>query len=119
MPNIAAFERDRVARMREKLDRLTRAHYPDPARRTLVVGHRAYEVVWDGSVAATRQEVVPPGVRLAPQRVCACGCGVPVSFRLRFASQACAGRGMRGLPVTERVRSFGGSPEVESPTSAQ
>jgi len=104
MPNIIEFERERLARVQAKLDTLTRAHYPDPTRRTLVVGHREYLVVWDGSVAARREEVRPVGAPIAPVRRCACGCGLQVSFRLRYASQACTGRGMRGLTTAERVR---------------
>lgn len=104
MPNIAARERVRVERMHAKLDLLTRAHYPDAERRTLIVGHREYDVVWDGSVAARREEVVPEGAPVAPVRRCACGCGRQVSFRRRYASQACAGRGIQGLSTVERVR---------------
>ncbi len=107
MPNIQAAERERVERQHAERDRklalLTRAHYPDPERRTLRVGHREYLVVWDGSVAAQREEVRPNG-QPAPQRVCACGCGRPVSFRVRYASPSCAGLGRRGLPTVERVR---------------
>ncbi len=107
MPNIAAAERERVARMQAKRDLLVRAQYSDPEHRTLVVGHREYLVVWDGSVAASRQEVAPAGARTIPLRLCACGCGVPVSFRLRYASPVCTGRGNRGLSVTERVHTTG------------
>jgi len=102
MPNIAAAERERVERMHAKLDLLTRAHYTDPEHRSLIVGRREYEIVYDGTVH--REEVRPAGAPIAPVRRCACGCGLQVFFRMRYASQACAGRGIRGLSTVERVR---------------
>lgn len=67
---------------------------------TVIADGREYVIAWDGSLG--QGQTVTPTSAL---RLCACGCGNPVSRpERRYASQACAGRGWRGVSTAERIR---------------
>lgn len=60
-------------------------------------------VAWDGALPP-RQTVIPVSPNRYETAPCGCGCGRIVSPPARYASYACAGRGIQGKTVAERVR---------------
>jgi hypothetical protein len=60
--NRSLFERqkEKVERDHERSSRLTRVEYTSPPLRTVMIRGREYDVVWDGSIAALREQGVSP-----------------------------------------------------------